>query len=100
MFYVSTIEAMRRLQRQVMTIGLAGVAGGSLRVAADQHKAIAEAIAAGEAGRAEELMAEHVDMTAQRIRVRNAWVRGEHSGEGKSDLSTRRSVPMAGWLAH
>jgi integrase len=26
-----------------------------------------------------------VDWTAQRIRVRNAWVRGEHSAEGKSD---------------
>ena len=37
---------------------------------------------------------EHVDTRAQRIRVRNAWVRYEHSGEGKSDLSTRRSVPM------
>jgi integrase len=36
-----------------------------------------------------------VDWEAQRIRVRNAFVRGEHSGEGKSDLSTRRSVPMA-----
>ncbi len=36
-----------------------------------------------------------VDWAAQRIRVRNAWVRGEHSAEGKSDLSTRRSVPMA-----
>jgi integrase len=33
-----------------------------------------------------------VDWSAQRIRVRNAWVRGEHSGEGKSDLSTRRSM--------
>ena len=31
----------------------------------------------------------HVDTRAQRIRVRNAWVRYEHSGEGKSDLSTR-----------
>jgi integrase len=40
-----------------------------------------------------------VDWTAQRIRVRNAWVRGEHSAEGKSDLSTRRSVPMADQLA-
>jgi len=40
-----------------------------------------------------------VDWTAQRIRVRNAWVRGEHSAEGKSDLSTRRSVPMADPLA-
>jgi integrase len=35
-----------------------------------------------------------IDWQAQRIRVRNAVVRGEHSGEGKSDLSTRRSVPM------
>jgi integrase len=40
-----------------------------------------------------------LDWTAQRIRVRNAWVRGEHSAEGKSDLSTRRSVPMADRLA-
>jgi integrase len=40
-----------------------------------------------------------VDWTAQRIRVRNAWIRGEHSAEGKSDLSTRRSVPMADRLA-
>jgi len=40
-----------------------------------------------------------VDWTVQRIRVRNAFVRGEHSGEGKSDLSTRRSVPMADRLA-
>ena len=42
---------------------------------------------------------EHVDTRAQRIRVRNAWVRYEHSGEGKSDLSTRRSVPMTDRLA-
>jgi integrase len=41
----------------------------------------------------------HVDWRAQRIRVRNAWVRHEHSGEGKSDLSTRRSVPMTDRLA-
>jgi integrase len=40
-----------------------------------------------------------VDWEAQRIRVRNTFVRGEHSGEGKSDLSTRRSVPMADVVA-
>lgn len=40
-----------------------------------------------------------VDWVAQRIRVRNTFVRGEHSTEGKSDLSTRRSVPMADRLA-
>jgi integrase len=36
-----------------------------------------------------------IDWAAQRVRVRNAWVRGEHSGEGKSDRSTRRSVPLS-----
>jgi integrase len=30
-----------------------------------------------------------IDVTASRVRVRNAFVRGEHSSEGKSDLSTR-----------
>jgi integrase len=35
-----------------------------------------------------------VDVASQRVRVRNAYVRGEHSAEGKSELSTRRSVPM------
>jgi integrase len=40
-----------------------------------------------------------IDLSAHRVRVRNAFVRGEHSSEGKSDLSTRRSVPMADWLA-
>lgn len=67
MFFASTVDAMRRLQRQVTTIGLAGIAGGSLRVAAEQHEAIAVAIAAGETARAEALMAEHIDMTAQQF---------------------------------
>jgi integrase len=40
-----------------------------------------------------------VDWSAQRIRVRNTFVRGEHSAAGKSDLSTRRSVPMTDRLA-
>lgn len=40
-----------------------------------------------------------VDWSVQRIRVRNTFVRGEHSAEGKSDLSTRRSVPMTDRLA-
>ena len=40
-----------------------------------------------------------IDWEAQRIRVRNTYGRGEHSREGKSDLSTRRSVPMADRLA-
>ena len=42
---------------------------------------------------------QHVDTRARRVRLRNAWVRYEHSGEGKSDLSTRRAVPMTDRLA-
>jgi integrase len=60
-------------------------------------------LAAGTSGlRQSELLGlrwKHVDTRAQRIRVRNAWVRYEHSGEGKSDLSTKRSVPMTDRLA-
>jgi integrase len=40
-----------------------------------------------------------VDWTVQRIRVRSSYVRGEHSSHGKSELSTRRSVPMGDRLA-
>jgi integrase len=40
-----------------------------------------------------------VDWAAQRVRVRNTFVGGEHSSQGKSDLSTRRSVPLADRLA-
>ena len=40
-----------------------------------------------------------IDWSSQRIRVRNTFVSGEHSSAGKSDLSTRRSVPMATRLA-
>jgi integrase len=40
-----------------------------------------------------------IDWVAQRIRVRNTFVRGEHSSAGKSDLSTSRSVPMADRVA-
>lgn len=40
-----------------------------------------------------------VDWVAQRIRVRKPHVRGVHSTRGKSELSTKRSVPMAERLA-
>lgn len=40
-----------------------------------------------------------IDWTAQRLRVRNTYVRSEHDAEGKSELSTKRSVPMTTLLA-
>ena len=36
-----------------------------------------------------------VDWPIQRVRVRQTWRRTEFSARGKSDLSTRRSVPLA-----
>ncbi|GAA2800478.1 FCD domain-containing protein [Kitasatospora paracochleata] len=74
MFFASTVDAVRRLQRQASVIGLAGAAGGSLRVAAGQHEAIAEAIAAGEPDRAHALMADHIDLTAHQFQ-REIWRR-------------------------
>ncbi|MFF4826608.1 FadR/GntR family transcriptional regulator [Streptomyces sp. NPDC001312] len=63
MFLSATVDSVQRLQQQVSAIGLAGVAGGSLVVAAEQHQAIAEAIESGDEEQAETLMAGHVDMT-------------------------------------
>ncbi|MFE5325301.1 FadR/GntR family transcriptional regulator [Embleya sp. NPDC056575] len=73
-FFASSVDSVRRLQRQVSVIGLAGVAGGSLLVAARQHEAIAAAIASGEPGDAETLMAEHICMTAEQFH-REIWRR-------------------------
>lgn len=67
MFLSATVESIQRLQRQVSIIGLAGVAGGSLAVAAKQHLAIAEAIASGDEEQAATVIAEHIDMTLQQV---------------------------------
>ncbi|MCX4531366.1 FCD domain-containing protein [Streptomyces sp. NBC_00841] len=68
MFFGATVDSVRYLQRQVSAIGLAGVAGGSLVVAAEQHQAIAAAIAFGDDEQAESLMAGHIDMTVSQFR--------------------------------
>ncbi|MEU5845369.1 FadR/GntR family transcriptional regulator [Saccharopolyspora shandongensis] len=62
-FLSATVESVQRLQRQVSIIGLAGAASGSLVVAAEQHLAIAAAIASGNEDQAASLMGEHIDMT-------------------------------------
>ncbi|MER6945919.1 FCD domain-containing protein [Nonomuraea sp. NPDC000554] len=67
MFLSATVGSVQRLQRQVSIIGLAGVAGGSLVVAAEQHLAIAQAIASGDEEQAVALMAEHIDMTMRQF---------------------------------
>nr|WP_055501981.1 FCD domain-containing protein [Nonomuraea pusilla] len=66
-FLDATLESVQRLQRQVSAIGLAGVAGGSLVVAAEQHQAISAAIAAGDQSQATDLIGEHIDMTLRQF---------------------------------
>ncbi|MEV6269410.1 FCD domain-containing protein [Kribbella sp. NPDC051936] len=63
MFLSASVDSVQRLQRQISVIGLAGVAGGSTVVAADQHAAIAAAIGAGDERQAVALMIEHIDTT-------------------------------------
>ncbi|MEU0569501.1 FCD domain-containing protein [Nonomuraea sp. NPDC005983] len=67
MFLSATVDSVQRLQRQVSVIGLAGVAGGSLVVAAEQHLAIAQAIASGDEEQAVAFMTEHIDMTMRQF---------------------------------
>ncbi|WP_194892981.1 FadR/GntR family transcriptional regulator [Catenulispora pinisilvae] len=69
MFFSGAVNAIRRVQQQVATIGLADNPAGSLDVAAEQHTAIAEAIAGGEDRLAERLMAEHIDQTARQFQT-------------------------------
>ncbi|MET9268113.1 FCD domain-containing protein [Kribbella sp. NPDC003557] len=68
MFLSASVDSVQRLQRQVSVIGLAGVAGGSTVVAAEQHAAIAAAIGAGDEQQAVALMIEHIDTTLEQFK--------------------------------
>ncbi|MFI6597593.1 FadR/GntR family transcriptional regulator [Nonomuraea sp. NPDC050536] len=67
MFLSATIESVQRLQREVSIIGMAGVVGGSLVVAGEQHLAIADAVASGDEDGAVALMTQHIDMTMRQF---------------------------------
>ncbi|MFD5077197.1 FadR/GntR family transcriptional regulator [Streptomyces sp. NPDC058371] len=62
-FLRSSVAGVRRLASQSDVLLFHGDAPGSLEVAARQHLAIAEAVAAGETDRASELMVEHIATT-------------------------------------
>lgn len=68
MFFSSTIETVIELRRQVIAIALSNSGSGSLRLAAEQHAAVADAIAAGEVEAAGRAMCEHVDVTLEQFR--------------------------------
>lgn len=63
LFLRSSVGNVRRLASQSDVLLFHGDAPGSLEVAARQHLAIAEAVTAGEAGLAGELMAQHIATT-------------------------------------
>ncbi|WP_371773937.1 FadR/GntR family transcriptional regulator [Streptomyces sp. NBC_01438] len=67
LFLRSSIGNIRRLASQSDVLLFHGDAPGSLEVAAEQHLAIAEAVAAGEAERAAVLMAEHIATTRRQF---------------------------------
>ncbi|MCD5344905.1 FadR/GntR family transcriptional regulator [Agromyces sp. S2-1-8] len=67
-FMLGCLDAVQRLQQQISVIALASTAGGSVSAAADQHVAIAAAIADGDTALAVRLMTEHVDLTAQQFK--------------------------------
>ncbi|MBO0916524.1 FadR family transcriptional regulator [Streptomyces laculatispora] len=66
-FFSGLVDAIQRLQRQVTIVALAGGAAGPLVTAAEQHREIAEAIAAGEQEQAAVLMNRHIDTTNQQV---------------------------------
>ncbi|MEW9518587.1 FadR/GntR family transcriptional regulator [Streptomyces tubercidicus] len=78
-FFSGMVDSIQKLHRQVTTVGLAGTAAGSLPAAAEQHRAIAEAVAAGEAEQATALMAAHIDMTLEQLQreIRNVIFRAD-----------------------
>ncbi|TDE02848.1 FadR/GntR family transcriptional regulator [Jiangella asiatica] len=76
-FFESTVVAITQLRRQVVTIGMRGDKPGSLLVAAKEHAAVAELIAAGEADGAVAAMVEHIDTTLDHYRrLLQRWMRG------------------------
>ncbi|WP_443079170.1 FCD domain-containing protein [Streptomyces sp. NBC_01498] len=99
-FLRSSVAGVRRLAGQSDVLLFHGDAPGSLEVAARQHLAIAEAVSAGEAALAEELMLEHIATTQSqferkiRDRLFNLGDRpapGAPAGDGAADSSPPRT---------
>jgi len=62
-FLRSAVQSARRLQEQVVVLGLRGGTGGSLRDAQVEHRAIYAAIVAGEPAEAGQAAARHIEHT-------------------------------------
>lgn len=81
-FLRASVGNVRRLASQSDVLLFHGDAPGSLEVAARQHLAIAEAVAAGEAELADELMAQHIATTRSQFerKIQNRVF--NHDGQG------------------
>ncbi|HET9172519.1 MAG TPA: FadR/GntR family transcriptional regulator [Actinospica sp.] len=67
-FLITAVREARRLQRQSSTIGLRGTLGGHAEGALAEHEAIYQAILDGDAERAAEAAAAHLDNTLEDYR--------------------------------
>jgi DNA-binding FadR family transcriptional regulator len=91
MFFLSSIQAVIDLRRQVIAIGLSNSESGSMQLAAEQHAAVAHAIAAGEIDAAGEAMCAHVDITLDQFR-REIKARIFANGSAPAQVSDRKGL--------
>jgi DNA-binding FadR family transcriptional regulator len=97
-FLQSSVGNVRRFAAQSDVLLFHGDVPGSLEVAGHQHVAIADAVAAGEAERSAELMAEHIATTQhqfeRKIRDRLFNLAGRH-GTASAPSSPTPATPPA-----
>ncbi|MFF1629465.1 FadR/GntR family transcriptional regulator [Streptomyces sp. NPDC058272] len=93
-FLRSSVAGVRRLASQSDVLLFHGDAPGSLEVAARQHLAIAEAVAAGEADLASELMVEHIATTQSQFerKIRDRLFNLDDRGASGSPPRTSRNT--------
>lgn len=96
-FLRSSVANVRRFASQSDVLLFHGDAPGSLEVAAQQHLAIAEAVAAGEADLARELMVEHIATTQSQFerKIRDRLFNLDGRGAPKVPVQPSRSTSAA-----
>ncbi|WP_283958639.1 FCD domain-containing protein [Streptomyces sp. 35G-GA-8] len=97
-FLRSSVAGVRRLASQSDVLLFHGDAPGSLEVAAGQHLAIAEAVAAGEADLAAELMVAHIATTQSQFerKIRDRLFNQDSRGASGTPVRPSRRTGAAG----
>jgi DNA-binding FadR family transcriptional regulator len=96
-FLRASVANVRRLASQSDVLLFHGDAPGSLEVAAEQHLGIVEAVAAGEADLARELMVEHIATTQRQFerRIRDRLFNLDDRGAPKPPAQPSKSTAAA-----